>query len=247
MLASNEGAGEESAPAWARRATEGPLLKAKGNSKCLIAASSKAALEAISEVLVALPDLGTNRRKLSPTERVRHKAYKEGFAEGQAAGIIVGFDQGREQALSEGAIALKAEIARIAAELDLIGASVREAMTQWYREAEDSLALLSIEVAERLVGKELELSPGAILSITRQAIAEVTHSAQATVKVNPFHSGVLEEHRDELMAAAQSLKNIEIVADPTILSGCVVETEGGVVDAAIKSKIRNLVAAVGDL
>ncbi|MFY9234473.1 MAG: FliH/SctL family protein [Fimbriimonadaceae bacterium] len=174
--------------------------------------------------------------KISPRERFKEAAREEGYAAGYGEGLSVGLAEGNERAR----LAAAAEIARVASELDSIGETVREALDLWYRQSEESLALLSVAIAERIVARELELSEEAILSITREALREVTHASTARIRVNPFHSGVLETYREQLLAVAPSLKNIEIVSDSSMLSGCVVETEGGAVDASIRAKLRNL-------
>lgn len=172
-----------------------------------------------------------------------HPGHDEGFAAGHSEGYAAGLQTGREQALGEAREATSIELQRIAAELDSIAAGLRKAMEQWYRDAEESLALLSIAVAERLIAQELARSDEAARSIVREAIGEVTHAGTARIRVNPFASGALEKYRDELLALAPSVKNLEIVSDSSLGHGCVIETEGGVIDAQIRAKIRRLFEA----
>lgn len=183
--------------------------------------------------------------RLSAADRAEEEAREAGFAEGYASGLAAGLDEGRIRAYEDGSEAAAAEVRRIALELDALGATVQEATAAWYKGAEESLAQLSMEIARRIVGKELELGEDAILSITREALREVTHSATARIRVNPMHSGVLEGHRELILSLAPSLKHVEIVGDDAISGGCVIETEGGLVDASTESKIRGLRQAAG--
>lgn len=198
-----------------------------------------------SEVLLPLSQAKHKARKLTPTERLRDAALADGYRAGYEQGRLAGYEEGKAEALAEGRAKTANEVARIASELDILASGIEEGMRKWYRDAEDSLAALSILIASRLIATELEMNQEAVIGTTREALQEVTHAASARVRVNPFHSGVLESYRDELLAIAPSLRSMEIVSDPSILSGCIVETEGGVVDASIRTKLKKLMEAVG--
>ena len=47
------------------------------------------------------------------------------------------------------------------------------------------------------------------------------------------------------MTIASSLRNVEFVADPTVTAGCVIETDGGVVDATVDTKLATLDEEMG--
>jgi flagellar assembly protein FliH len=196
-------------------------------------------LQPVAEARALLATSG----RLRGLELVREEAKQRGFTEGYEEGFALGREQGRTRAYEEASEATAEEICRIAGELDQLGQDMHAALNEWYRQSEESLARLSVEIARRLVAKELETSEEAILSITREALEEVTHAATARIKVNPAHSAILENYIDQFQSLAPSLKSIEIVDDPSVGSGCVIETDGGVVDASIESKLRNIVEA----
>ncbi len=68
----------------------------------------------------------------------------------------------------------------------------------------------------------------------------MTHSRHARIRLNPFDGAILQNHRTELLAASGSLRDIELVDDPTIVGGCVIETEGGLVDATTETRLELL-------
>jgi flagellar biosynthesis/type III secretory pathway protein FliH len=92
-----------------------------------------------------------------------------------------------------------------------------------------------------LLAKELRTDPAAALGLAREALAEVTHAESARIRVNPFHGAVLRERMPELLAASESLKRIEVVDDPTVAAGVIVDSAGGVIDATLPTRVRNLV------
>ena len=67
---------------------------------------------------------------------------------------------------------------------------------------------------------------------------EVTHSRTARLRVNPLDAHTVLQYRDELLAATRSLESIEVIADPAVSGGCVIETDGGTVGASIETQLE---------
>ena len=164
------------------------------------------------------------------------KALEEGRADGLQKGYEEGFSQGRKEAM-----ALKsAELTRLTDDLNRLSGKVEAALAKWYADAEPQLAKLSMLIATRIVAKELSVSNDSILAMTREALAEVTHAEEARIKVNPIDADVLEEHRADLMSIAPSLKQMHIVEDRHIPGGCVIETDGGVIESRLDAKLKEI-------
>ncbi|MCB8932711.1 MAG: hypothetical protein H6534_04640, partial [Chthonomonadaceae bacterium] len=58
------------------------------------------------------------------------------------------------------------------------------------------------------------------------------------IRANVLDAPALSRHREELAALAPSLRQVDIVEDPTIRAGCVIETDGGVVEATVEQKLQ---------
>lgn len=177
--------------------------------------------------------------------QIKKEAYDAGFAEGRIAGLPEGRETGREEgkkkAYEEAALKKQLELDAL---LERTASRVDSALRQWFENAEPGLAALAVLIAERIVAKELETSHETILSIVKEAVAEVTHATLATVKVRVADSEILDLHRSCLLAAAPSLKSLDIVADEDLVGGCVIETDGGIVDATIDMKFTELLEAI---
>jgi flagellar biosynthesis/type III secretory pathway protein FliH len=65
----------------------------------------------------------------------------------------------------------------------------------------------------------------------------------ARIRVNPFDVESLNASKEDLMALSTSLRSLEIVDDSAILGGCIIETDGGVVDASVDAQLQRLEAA----
>ena len=183
---------------------------------------------------------------------LKEAAVAAGFVEGREAGYKEGLESGHAQGLEEGKKqsyddlreAQQAEVDALHSACEQVIATVNESLREWYESGEAALAELATIISARIVARELQLDSTSILAITKEAVAEVTHATRARVKVNPFDSHVLVEHREAVLAASQSLRDVEIVEDPTILGGCVIETEGGIVEATIDMKLNEVLVAI---
>lgn len=171
-------------------------------------------------------------------------AYEEGFAAGKSDGYAAG----REQGLTDGAEAAfeqaqeihRYELDQFRLALGQIVPSVEAAMAEWFAASEEQLTDLVCEVARKVLASELQQDRSSIVNIVKRSIEELGTSRLARIRVNPFDSATLEDARDELLALASDLRQIEIVGDGSIAGGCKIETDGALVDATIESKMAAL-------
>lgn len=195
-------------------------------------------------------------RSLSTREAERYRAMHEeaaerGYAEGHAAGREQGYREGWQTAYEEARRQLLAEIAEneqraeqaYVAALQAESEIVRRCVDDWYAAAEQSLGRLAILIAERIVLRELDEDREVLYRIAREALREVTNATRVRVRANPFHMEILRERKDRLKALQPLLEHIELVDDPTIMGGCVLESDGGVIDARIEIQLARLVEA----
>jgi flagellar assembly protein FliH len=159
----------------------------------------------------------------------RASGYEEGYQDGRAFGI--------SEARSEFDQALADELARFVEELNKFSESLQVQVNHWFEASENRITDLAMAAVRKILVSELELSRDSALEIVKDALGEVTHSRHVRIRVNPFDSVILREHRQEIMSAAENLRDIEIVTDPAILGGCMIESDGGVVDATVETKL----------
>ncbi|MCO5295940.1 MAG: FliH/SctL family protein [Fimbriimonadaceae bacterium] len=183
------------------------------------------------ELKVPTPKTGLAGRAHQQARQAGHEA---GFAEGLQEGIA----QGIAQSLEEARVLRAAELAAFAADLNALREDAADAIERWYREAEHTLAQLATVIAAKVIANELATDPELVLAITREAIQEVTHASSARIRANVLDAPALSRHREELAALAPSLRQVDIVEDPTIRAGCVIETDGGVVEATVEQKLQ---------
>ncbi len=170
-------------------------------------------------------------------EQAKATGYQEGYEKGHTEGIAAGHAASYNAASAQRQLDLEA----FAGALGTLRGEAVLSIDAWYVQAEQHMAELATVIAGRVITQELSTEPAIILSMVREAIAEVTHASTARIRVNVRDLPLLREHRDQIAALAPSLKDLEIVVDDEIAGGCVIDTDGGMIEATIESKLREAI------
>lgn len=160
-------------------------------------------------------------------QQIEQEAYREGRAKGQQEAID------ELQRRFEPLDALLREVCR----------EVTAARQAVITNAEEELIDLAIAVAERVLRSEVGARREAAVPIIRAALEAVGSRVVMAIRVNPGDVELLTEHRGELLGALESAR---LISDPAIASGgCVVEVEGGLVDARLESQLQEAARLLG--
>lgn len=183
----------------------------------------------------SMPDRkGPRERMLLET---REGAYREGKEQGYSDGFERGKAEGMAVAYREVQAKYQQEIQRFVAGLDHASGKVEDAMNTWASEAELSLAGIALAVAARIVGREVSEDPEKVASMIRQGLDQVVHASSAVIRLNPFDAEAVQPYVETILLAGSTLRSVELVRDPTILAGCLIETDSGIIDARIDEMI----------
>jgi flagellar assembly protein FliH len=189
---------------------------------------------------------------LAEQEAIREAARKKGFEEGleagmrkgESSGYMAGIKRGREAgetvARTEVLELEKKAIADFQAQLSHLSDLNQAAIDQWAKAAERALLDRVMAITRHVLAQELTLSRESLIPMVASAVREVANARTARVRVNPFDRHLLADRKEELMSLSQNLQHLEIVDDPAIIGGAIVETEGGRVDATIEGKLISL-------
>lgn len=169
-------------------------------------------------------------------EAVRIRAEAEEFganirlqAEEQAANI-------RQQAYEEGTESALAELEGYLIE----SKEIREKV---WRETEKDLLRLSVRLAERIVGREIEKDDKAIIDIVSTALQNARQQEKLTVRVNPKDLPAIEKESERISSGR--IQFIDLIADPRVpAAGCMIESEVGTIDARLETQLRVLERAL---
>jgi type III secretion protein L len=158
-------------------------------------------------------------------ERLRAGVEAERAA-ARAAGEAAGYEEGRGRAA--------ALLAGAAAERDRV-----------LRGLAGEVAGLAMDVARRVLGRELASDPAAVVDVAARALATARERAVVTLRVSPADAARLRAEEPRLAALLARAAGLGIREDPALRPGdVVVETEAGRLDARVEAQLAELERAL---
>jgi type III secretion protein L len=172
-------------------------------------------------------------------ERARAVVAK---AEADAAALRASAEADRDRLRAEAIEAGRAEgLARAAAAL----ASAARERDRRLAAVERELLALAVDVARKILGRELLLDPAAVVGIAREALAAARGRRELTLCVNPADAGALRAAEGALAGAVAPFAGLAIREDAAVPPGSVVvETEAGLVDARLETQLAAVLRAL---
>ena len=156
-----------------------------------------------------------------------------------------GFVQGREEGLKQGKLDV---VEHVKEAKSIIEQAVKERELLIHG-SEPELARLSIEIAQKIIGRELSQDKDTILGIVKEAMKKIkTTREHVLIKVNSENYETVLNNKDIYAKMVEGLKNIEVVQDNKIEPGGVmIETNLGNIDARIETQLETLRIAFKDV
>ena len=100
---------------------------------------------------------------------------------------------------------------------------------------------LAVEIARRIVQRELRTDPGLIARTAESALEQIAAASDVRVRVHPLDARLLEQTMSEIVSAPDRAAAVEIVPDGSIeRGGCVVESDRGIVDARLRTQFEEM-------
>jgi flagellar assembly protein FliH len=151
------------------------------------------------------------------------KAYENGFLQGEKSG----------QEIAE-----KKHEAVIKQYSDTI-LEVGKFRSSLYAQVEREVVKLAVEVAKKIIHREINADPDVIQTLVRVSLSHVAEKSAVTVHLNPADYSYLLERRAEFSQSEE--REIVLLADKSIeRGGCLIQTECGDIDARIEEKFREV-------
>lgn len=160
------------------------------------------------EVLAAIIDEAEQYRLdvVHECELLKEKAQHDGYAEGY-------------QAWAEHIALLEKEIAKVRQDL------------------EKMLIPVALKAAKKIVGREIELSDHTIVDIVSNSLKAVSQHKKITIYVNKKDLDPLEHSRTRLKEIFESLEVLSLRERSDVArGGCIIETEGGIINAQLENQ-----------
>lgn len=154
---------------------------------------------------------------ISECEALKEQAQKEGFAEGYQQWTV--------------------QLAKLEEQIT----SVRDEMQKL-------IIPVSLKAAKKIVSSELAIQPAAIQEIVSNALKSVAQHKRIVIYVNKNDLEQLEQSKGKIKQIFEGLESLSIRdRDDVEQGGCIIETEGGIINAQLKDRWRNLESAFESL
>ena len=106
-----------------------------------------------------------------------------------------------------------------------------------YHELNKMVLSLAIKAAKKIVSKELELHPDIIVSIIQKTLSPVLQSNFVKIFVNKKDKEILDKEKQKIKETLDQVKILSIEERNDIESGgCVIQTEGGLINAKLENQ-----------
>lgn len=169
----------------------------------------------VSEILEKAREDAENLKKntIEECKKLKEEAKKEGF------------DEGLKQ-LNDQILGLDQEKKRLRHEMNKM------------------ILPLALKAAKKIVAVELQTKPETIVDIVLQALTPVLQNHRITIWVNKADKEILETEKARIREKLEQVESLLIKErDDVAPGGCIIETESGIINAAIENQWRALESA----
>ncbi len=104
-------------------------------------------------------------------------------------------------------------------------------------DTEKMVLRIALKAAKKILARELELSESAVVDIIKQSLKPVAQHKYVTIHVNPDEFDTIENNRANIKEIFESLEALSIRPNREVgPGGCVIETEGGIINAQLENQ-----------
>lgn len=170
-------------------------------------------------------------------DSVRDKAYKEGYAEGEARGLAAGEEQGTHEAMLDWQNLMK--------ESEMLINELQTSRMGILKSSEEEMLKIVFAFARSILKVEPLAQPEVVLKNIDQALNRVSEVDKVVMRINMRDKSMCQAHKDQFLGRLASVSELRIVEDPTLAPGGIkIETGVGTIDATIESQARELEKAL---
>lgn len=164
-------------------------------------------------------------RATAEAEALKQQAWEEGFAAGIAAA--------------------RDEAARIRQEAQEVLRRARQEREDIIRACEPEVVQLALDVAAKIIRREVASDGETVLRIARAAVHELCRSQTFFIFAHPDDVEVLYSQKGAVLSEADARAELRVIADPDVPRGsCRVETENGFLDATVDTQLAEITRVV---
>jgi flagellar assembly protein FliH len=155
----------------------------------------------------------------------------------------VAFEAGVKEGETAARQKLEGEVRHAVEQLAVTASEVAASRADAIRRAEADIVALSIEIARRILHRELSVDPAALGALVRAAVEKLASQQICRVRVHPDQEQLVRS----ILAQLGRGSEIEIVTDAAqSRGGALFETDNGSLDASVETQLREIERGFAD-
>ena len=188
-------------------------------------------------------------KRIQSQKEGRIEGFREGFSKGTEEGRRLGFEQGRLKGIQEGAVVgrreeesrWKQEFSTTLGALAQSGREFQGMRDELLQETRTGVVRLAVEIAKKVIKREVLLCPEVILANVERAIDHIFRGCDVVLHLHPDDAEIVERTFKENPRWAEDLKEIEVRPSPDMdRGGCRLLSGAGVVDLTLESQLEQI-------
>lgn len=165
------------------------------------------------------------QRRIHDLEQQGEARCREAFQQGQAAGAAAAMEQAEKQ--------MEPVMRRLAEAVHYLTGVRRRVRS----EAEEDAVRLALAVARKILHREINTDPDALLGLMKAALQRIDSRELHRLRMHPLDIAPIERHLEVLGTPAR----LEVVADPSLERGAALfETVRGQLDASVTTQLAEI-------
>lgn len=189
----------------------------------------------------AAPAARPSRVAAAPAADHAAAANKELEAQVQQQ-LQIAYESGVREGETNARQKLEGEVQRAVEQLAVAASELAASRADAIRQAEAGIVQLSLEIARRILHREISVDPAALGALVRAALEKLASQQVCRVRVHPDQEQMVRATLAELGRSA----DIEVVAEAGQARGAVFETGSGFLDASVETQLREIERGLAD-
>ncbi|MBN1421130.1 MAG: hypothetical protein JXP34_20325 [Planctomycetes bacterium] len=167
------------------------------------------------------------------------KGYEEGFQAGHTEGAAKGRDDGRVEGAEEATRRIEEDFGTALAACRRLAEELGARMGRLVDEARRDLLHLAVDVARKVVKREVRDVEDTLVANVRKAIDLVGRRHGAVIRIHPDDLAIVERRRPDALGIFREHETFRLEASAEVgRGGCVVESGAGRVDMSIETQLE---------
>jgi flagellar assembly protein FliH len=181
-------------------------------------------------------EVGWNSRTTSPGQNPPDLQKPNDLSEIEREAFQKGHEAGERSGLKMAERKVEAVLRRFASSLEEL-ATLR---SQIVKKTEKDLVELSVQIARKLIQREIQIDEEIIVTLVRVALGKLILKNKVTVVVHPTDHGFLEENVAALQGDKHDVELILRASEELNRGDCLIESECGNIDARISEQFNEI-------